>query len=340
MKRLLPLVFLLTACANAGTPTLDPRAAGAYFNELAKADAEATAAKYAADLITQDANEHALNQARTATAFPLELTATGQAIALQDIAITQAWDNATAEAAVRATADARAAIAIPTSAAATGTALAVYAETDKTNLESARSISNLIGLAALGFIVGMGIGCYWLIGFVSADVKRRNNLAEAKPIVVGGVLVLPPGYTQHPIVMAARALPAPAIPEIEERTIGGHANGKARFIEVSQPVNEHEKRWREILDASCFIFEQHGFSSADLCGKGKPFASPSYWMDITDRLVDNGLILKEHGAPTLPVGEWADIRARIQDATHPLKLPAYLPPNLRAFDPSKMVKLR
>lgn len=325
------LTLSLTACANAGTPTLDPRVQVAAMNEADRLNAIAATQ-------AQEAQDRAFNHGQTETALPFALAEMERQAALADIAVTQAWNDATATASVRSTEAAFSAVVIPTQIAAVGTALAVYAETDKAKLESARSTNNLIGLAALGFIVGMLIGCYWLTGIVRADVKRRNNLAEARPEVVGGILVLPPGYTQHPIVMAARALPAPA--EIEERTIGGQANGKPRFIEVSQPVNEHEKRWREILDASCFIFEQHGFSSADLCGKGKPFASPSYWMDVTDRLVDNGLILKEHGAPTLPVGEWADIRARIQDATHPLKLPAYLPPHLRAFDPSKMVKLR
>lgn len=323
------LALLLAACAPAAPATLDPRAAGAYFDGVVTADAQATAYQESAD-------EQAFRQSLTLAALPPQYTAIALTQNAAQLASLRDMDNATSTAAVRATESARAAIAIPTFAAATGTALAVYAETDKAKLESARSANNLIGLFALGFIAGLGIGLYWLLGLARADVKRRNHLAEARPEVVGGALVLPPGYTQHPITVAVRALPAPAIPEIEERTIGGQANGKPRFIEVSQAINEHEKLWREVMESALFIFRAHGFSSTDLCGKGRPFASASHWKEVTDRLADNGLILKEHGAPTLIAGEWGDVIGRVQDATRPLKLPKSLPPHLRVFDPQNM----
>lgn len=336
VKRLLPLVLLFTACANAGTPTLDPRAAGAYFNELAKADAEATAAKYAAALITQDANEHALNQARTATAFPLELTATGQAIALQDIAITQAWDNSTAEAAVRATADARNAIAIPTSAAATGTALAVSAQKDKAKLESARALSNLIGLFALGFIVGMGIGCYWLLGRARADIKRRNNLADNnKPQVFGNLVIYPNGkggYVHQSIIVGRATLPELEAPEPDSvpRFIKRNGAGVSSPVQVLDVVSDLEHDWRECCVDALLEFERAGtFASTGLCGDGKPFASATHWMRVTNTLRDNNLILKENGGKTLlALPTYADAIAYVQTARD-FHFPDLTPPKVR-----------
>lgn len=69
VKRLLPLVFLLTACANAGTPTLDPRVQVAAMNELDKINATATA-------MSQGVNNAAFNQSLTQAFIPPALTAT------------------------------------------------------------------------------------------------------------------------------------------------------------------------------------------------------------------------------------------------------------------------
>src|SRR3990167_260786 len=105
-------------------------------------------------------------------------------------------------------------------------------------------------------------------------------------------------------------------------------NGKGGGeLHVSSPVNEHEKRWRDYLYDVSIVFERSGFSSADLCGKGKPFSSNTHWVLVTNIMRDNELILKDNGDTTLPNGEWGDIRTRIQDSNHPLKLPAHLPPH-------------
>lgn len=69
VKRLLPLVLLLTACANAGTPTLDPRVQVAAMNELDKINATATA-------MSQGVNNAAFNQSLTQAFVPPALTAT------------------------------------------------------------------------------------------------------------------------------------------------------------------------------------------------------------------------------------------------------------------------
>lgn len=326
---LLALALLLAACSGA-TPAADPRVQAAAMNEAERLNATATTQ-------AQEAYDRAFNHSQTETALPFAVAEMERQAALADIAVTQAWDDATATASVRATEAEFSAIVIPTKIAAVGTALSVQADKNQAELESARSMNNLIGLFALGFLGGLGIGFYWLLGRARADVKRRNTLAVAKPEVVGGQLVLPPGYTSHTIVASAAYVPALAAPvAIEERTIGGNVNGQPRSIAYSQPVNEHEKIWREFLGAVAFVFQQHGFSSDKLCGRGRPFASTTHWTLATDILAANGLILKEHGQATLVVGKWGDVIARIQDATHPLKLPKYLPPHLRVFDPQNM----
>lgn len=321
------LALSLAACAPAGTATLDPRVQVAAMNEADRLNAISLTA-------TQEAKNVEFNHSQTETALPFAITALAQGSALTEIYVAGKAADATSTQTYRATDAARSAIAIPTSVAATGTALAVHAAKDEAELDSARSVNNLIGLFAFGFIIGMGIVCCYWIGRARVDLKRRNILAEAKPEVVGDMLVVPVGWTVHKIIPTTHQIAAPPIPdpEIEQRPIGGKLNGKERTLEYSQPVNQHERRWREVLDASCFIFQQYGFASANLCGKGKPFASATHWKEVTDRLADNGLILKEHGQETLPVGEWASIRARVQDATRPLRLPEYLPPHLRPFD--------
>lgn len=80
------LALLLAACAPVAPATLDPRAAGAYFDGVVTADAQATAYQ-------ETSNEKQFRQSLTATALPPQQTATTQALHLADIAITQAWDD-------------------------------------------------------------------------------------------------------------------------------------------------------------------------------------------------------------------------------------------------------
>lgn len=324
---LLLLLLLAAACAPAGTATLDPRVQVAAMNEADRLNAISLTA-------TQEAKNVEFNHSQTETALPFAITALAQGSALTEIYVAGKAADATSTQTYRATDAARSAIAIPTSVAATGTALAVHAAQDEAELESVRSMNGLIAWAALGFIIGMGVGLYWLIGRARANLKRANNMAEAKPEVVGDMLVVPSpagGWTVHKITPTTHQIAPPPEPEIEQRDIGGQVFGKARFIKYSQPVNEHEKIWRETLATALLIFKDYGFTSTNLCGKGKPFASASYWKDITDRLADNGLILKDNGDKTIRAGEWDEIISRVQDATRPLKLPKSLPPPLRSF---------
>ena len=334
----LSAIFLVSIVATScgSLPTLDPYSQRALGEAGIESTARAVAAQATAQPATQSAENENFNRSLTATFAGPALTATSQANELAALFAAQVSDNATATAIARATQNVMAQSAMMTAIPATGTALAVHSETDKAKLESARSANNLIGLLGLGFIIGISIGSFWIIGRARVDLKRRNILAEnSKPQIFGNVLVLPSsngGFVYHPIVNASPALVLPPPAEIEEREIAGQVNGKPRFITVTQPVNEHEKRWREILTATLIQARaRESFASTELAGIGKPFSSNDHWQRVTDVLRDNMLILKDNGGKTLPNGEWGAIIARIQDATHPLKLPERLPPRLRVF---------
>lgn len=329
------LCLLLTACANAPavtpTPTPDPRPAAAAANESDRLnDIAATQSRVYANATF----EHS----QTETALPFAVAEMERQAALADIAVTQAWDDATATASVRATEAEFSAIVIPTKIAAVGTELARGAEKQKADVAAAQSRRDMWAGAPLAALVVFILLVWWVKGLIQADHKRRNNIAEAKPIVIGGQLVLPPGYTSQKIVASAPYVPAlPSPVAIEERTIGGQANGQPRSIAYSQPVNEHEKRWREVLANVLFIGRAVGtFASTELCGKDKPFSSAEHWQRVTDVLRDNDLILKDNGGRTVRAGEWDEIIRRVQDANRPLRLPERLPPHLRPFELQNM----
>lgn len=95
MKRLIILAMLLSACVPA-SPAADPRVQAAAMDEADRLNAIAATQ-------AQEAYNRATQAALTATALPPQQTGTAQVIQLQDIAITQAWDNATATISARQT---------------------------------------------------------------------------------------------------------------------------------------------------------------------------------------------------------------------------------------------
>ncbi len=333
MRLILFLAFVLTACS----PALDPAGAGYYYAGLTTATREAADAQATAAPVTQSAREYEYAQAQTQAFIPPSLTGTAIANEYAALVAAQGRDNATATASIRATQDVIARADMQTAIPATGTALAVAQSKEQSESKSAESWANAsVALSATVAILFLSLCAtlgYWIWGRARADVKRRTTIAEnSKPHVIGNMLLLPTpsgGWVHHPIVIALPAqLPAPA--EIENRQIPVNGNG-AGALHVSSPVNDHEREWRTALVQAAMIFQERGLASPALCGKGLPFASASHWKDVTDRLADNGLIIKDNGAPTLPAGQWGDIIARLQDANKPLRLPASRPPRLRVF---------
>lgn len=321
MKRLLPLILILTACAN--TPTADPRVQAAAMNESERLDAIAATQQ-------QEAYDRAFNHSQTETALPFASTAMAQQSALTQIYVDGKAADAVATQTYRVTEAAYSAIIIPTKIAAVGTELARESEKQKADVAAAQSRRDMWSGAPLAALIMVVLFVAWIASLIYTNHKKRNNIAQAKPEVVGGRLVLPPGYTSHPIIASAPYMPAlPAPPAIENRAIP--INGGQAALSVSYPVNDHEREWRTALVQAAMIFQDKGMASPSLCGKGKPFASASHWQDITDRLADNGLLIKDNGAPTLAAGKWGDIISRLQDANKPLRLPASRPPRLRVF---------
>jgi len=331
-------VVLLVFCASCAPAALDPNGGVAYYSGLGTSTAQAQVAQATAQPYTQEAAHSQFNQSLTATFVGPALTATQQANEYAALVAAQSRDNATATASVRATQNVVSMAAMLTAIPATGTALAVSQDREQSEMQSARSWSYAWGaitstMSVLFLVIACAAG-YWVWGRAQADVKRRKTMAEnSKPHIFGNTLVLPSptgGFTIHPIIVthpASASLSAPV--EIENRDIP--INGGKSALSVSYPVNDHEREWRTALVQAAMVFQNMGFSSTEVCGKGKPFASASHWKDITDRLADNGLIIKDNGAPTLPVGQWGDIITRLQDANKPLRLPASRPPRLRVF---------
>lgn len=320
---LLALALLLTACASAA-PTADPRVQAAAMNESDRLN------DIAATQERQSQNA-AFEYEQTSTALPFAVTALAQERALTQIYVDGKAADAVATQTYRVTEAAYSAIVIPTKIAAVGTELARGAEIQEADVKTAKSRRDMWAGAPLAMLVAAVMLAWWVAGLIQAHHKKKNNIAEAKPYPVGDMMFLPDGrggWTAHRIVHQSHpALPAPV--EIENRDIP--VNGGKAAISVSYPVNDHEREWRTALVQSVMIFQEQGTASPDLCGKGKPFASATHWKEITDRLADNGLVLKDNGGPTLPVGKWGEIISRLQDANKPLRLPASRPPRLRVF---------
>ncbi len=337
MKRAYIFLIVILAACSPGAATLDPYAMRGLSDGYIASTSQAQSAQATAAPATQSAENEKFWQSLTATFAGPALTATTQANEYAALVAAQGRDNATATASARTTQNQIARSSMLTAIPATGTALAVsqqHAQADARGAESWADFVSVVGSIAGVLILALAATFgYWVLGRARADVKRRTTIAEnSKPHVIGNMLLLPTptgGWIHHPIVIAIPAqLPAPA--EIENRNIpvNGKGGGELHF---SSPVNDHEREWRSALVQAAMIFEERGMASTALCGKGLPFASASHWKDITDRLADNGLIIKDNGAPTLPAGQWGDIISRLQDANKPLRLPASRPPRLRVF---------
>lgn len=331
MRRLaLALALLVTACS--GVPTA-PNELVALGNVRNTATAQAQSTQVASFPITESAANAQYQQGQTATYQPASLTSTAvanlQAVATVEAAKTQSARDTFSYTSTLAF--------LPTAISATGTALALDHAQKVANTKTAEAVSNLaIVLGSIGGVLALALAAalgYWVWGRAQADVTRCKTQAEnSKPHVFGNVLVLPTpsgGFTHHPIIVSSLpSLPPPT--RIENRDIPINGSG-AGELHVSSPVNDHEREWRTALVQSALIFQEKGTASPDLCGKGKPFSSATHWKEITDRLADNGLLLKDNGGATLPVGKWGEIIARLQDANKPLRLPANRPPRLRVF---------
>lgn len=329
MKRYLLLTtILLSACA----PTLDPSGGAAYYTGLAEATQSARIYAATAAPVTQSHEQAVFNQSLTLTSLPPALTQLANdndatALANQSGASSLAVTQAAREVFIGS---------IPTMVAATGTALAIHSQKDIAELESARAVNNIIGWSALGLIAAMCIGCYWLLGLARADVKRKNALADNnKPQVFGNLVIYPNGkggYVHQSIIVGRVALPGIEAPELDTvpRFIKRNGVGVSNPVQVLDVVSDMERDWRECCVDALLEFERAGtFASTGLCGDGKPFASTTHWMRVTNALKDNSLILKENGGPTLlALPTYADAIAYVQTARD-FHFPDRRPPKVR-----------